>query len=82
MHTETLSLRISKPELAALRRRARREGLSQGTLVRQALRSYGVTPEPAPAKSGYDVIHHLVGRLRGGARDLSTNPAHLDGYGR
>src|SRR5262245_47383212 len=45
MQTETLSLRISKAERRALRERARREGVSQGNLVRRALRAYGVTPE-------------------------------------
>ena len=82
MQTETLSLRISKSERRALRERARREGVSQGSLVRRALRAYGITPAPASEKSGYDVIKHLVGRSRGGAKDLSTNPKHLEGYGR
>ena len=81
MHTETLSLRISKTERQALQAHARREGLSQGSLVRRALRAYGVTPEAGSAKSGYDVIRHLLGRNRGGAKDLSTNPKHLAGYG-
>ena len=83
MKTETLSLRISKAESRALREQARREGISQGSLVRRALRAYGVTPEPEPTKSGYDVIKHLLGKKRGGAKDLSTNPRHLiKDYGR
>jgi hypothetical protein len=81
MQTETLSLRISKAESRALRERARREGVSQGSLVRRALRAYGITPG-AEGKSGYDVIQHLIGRNRGGPADLSTNPRHLDDYGR
>jgi hypothetical protein len=82
MHDETLSLRISKAESRALRERARREGISQASLVRRALRAYGVTPEAAPGKTGYDVIKHLIGKSRGGPADLSTNPEHLDDYGR
>jgi Ribbon-helix-helix protein, copG family len=82
MQTETLSLRISKAEIRALRARARKEGISQGGLVRRALRAYGITAEPEPGKSGYDVIKHLLGRSRGGAKDLSTNPQHLKDYGR
>jgi hypothetical protein len=81
MQTETLSLRISKAESQALRERARREGVSQGNLVRRALRAYGVTPEPTPGKSGYDVIKHILGKNRGGSKDLSTNPKHLADYG-
>lgn len=82
MQTETLSLRITKAERRALRERARQEGISQGSLVRRALRAYGVTPEPDPGRTGYDVIKHLIGKNRGGSKDLSTNPEHLKDYGR
>ncbi|MPY88200.1 MAG: ribbon-helix-helix protein, CopG family [Luteitalea sp.] len=82
MRTETLSIRISRAEIRALRQHARRQGVSQGNLVRRALHAYGVTPEPEPTKTGYDVIKHLLGRNRGGSKNLSTNPAHLAVYGR
>lgn len=82
MQTETLSLRLSKAESNALRRRARAGGLSQGSLVRRALRAYGVTPEPGKAKSGYDVIKHLIGSCPGGPGDLATNPKHMEDFGR
>ena len=82
MQNATLSLRISQAERKALRQRARAEGLSQGSLVRRALRAYGVTPEPDKAKTGYDVIKHLIGSCRGGSPDLSTNPKHMEDYGR
>lgn len=82
MQTETLSLRISKEESRALRRRAREEGVSQGSVVRHALRAYGVTSEPESGRSAYDVIKDLIGKKRGGAKDLSTNPKHLSDYGR
>jgi hypothetical protein len=82
MNDETLSLRISKGELVALKKRARAEGVSQGSLVRRALRAYGVTAEATPRKTGYDVIKHLLGRGRGGSKDLSTNPKHLADYGK
>ena len=76
-----MSLRLSKTERRALRTRARREGVSQATLVRRALRAYGVTPEAEPHKSGYDVIKHLIGAQQGAPADLSSNPEHLDDYG-
>ena len=82
MQTETLSVRISKAESRALRERARQEGISKGSLVRRALRAYGVTPEAESGKTGYDVIKHLIGRNRGKSKDLSTNPKHLKDYGR
>lgn len=82
MQTETLAIRISKAERTAIRQRAKQEKLSQGDLVRRALRAYGVTPEPAKAKTGYDVIKHLIGSCKGGSADLATNPKHLENYGR
>lgn len=82
MQDETLSLRMSKAESRALRERARREGVSRASLVRRALRAYGVTPEAEPEKSGYEVIEHLIGTSRGGPVDLSTSPEHLADYGR
>lgn len=81
MQTRTLAIRISKAERVALRQRARQEKLFQGDLVRRALRAYDVTPEPFAARIGYDVVKHLVGCYRGGPKDLSTNPKHLDGLG-
>lgn len=82
MQVETLSIRISKAESKALRARARVERISQGALVRRALRAYGVTSEPEKAKSGYDVIQHLIGSCRGGPKDLATNPKYLEDFGR
>lgn len=82
MQTHTLSLRVSAAESRALEERARKEGISKGSLVRRALRAYGVTPELGSGETGYDVIKHLVGKARGGSRDLATNPDHLAGYGR
>jgi hypothetical protein len=82
MNDQTLSLRISKLESQALRRRAREEGISQGSLVRKALQAYGITPEPPQEKTGYDVIKHLIGKSRGKSKDLSSNPKHMDGYGK
>jgi hypothetical protein len=82
MQDETLSLRISKDESRALRERAQREGVSRATLVRRALRAYGITSEPESEKSGYDVIKELIGKSKGGPKDLSTNPEYLDDYGR
>jgi hypothetical protein len=81
MQVETLSIRISKAERKALRQRARAEKLSQGAIVRRALRAYGVTPELEKAKTGYDVIKHLIGSCKGGSTDLATNPKHMEGYG-
>ena len=51
MHTKTLAIRISPAEREALRQRAAAEQVSQGDLVRRALRAYGVTPSEDPPRS-------------------------------
>lgn len=82
MQTKILSIRISKAESRALRAQARREGISQSMLVRRALCAYGVIPEFDSKRTAYDMIKHLLGKNRGGPRELSTDPKHLARYGR
>ncbi len=82
MNIETLSIRLSKAERAALRTAARRGKISQGQLVRRALRAYGVAPREKPAPSAYDLVKHLIGKNKGGPGDLSTNPKYMEGFGR
>ncbi|HEV8072681.1 MAG TPA: CopG family transcriptional regulator [Opitutaceae bacterium] len=82
MNVETLSIRISKSERAALRTMARKEKISQGQLVRKALRAYGVAPKEKAIPSGYDLVKDLIGKYTDGPGDLSTNPKYLEGFGR
>ena len=82
MQVETLSIRLSKAERGALRTAARRGRISQGQLVRRALRAYGVGPKEQPAPSAYDLVKHLIGKNKDGPGDLSTNPRHLENFGR
>ena len=82
MHVETLSIRLSKPERAALRIAAKRGKISQGQLVRRALLAYGVTPKGTVAPSAHDLVKDLIGKNKGGPGDLATNPKYLEGFGR
>jgi len=79
MHTETLSIRLSQAERTALRTAARKRRISQGQLVRQALRAYGVAPKEQPAPSAHELVRHLIGKYKDGPGDLSTNPKYLEG---
>jgi hypothetical protein len=81
MHVETLSIRLSKAERTALRRAAKKDKISQGQLVRKALRAYGVVPHENAAPSAYDLVKHLIGKQSGGPSDLSTNPKYMEGFG-
>ncbi len=82
MHVETLSIRLSRAERTALRTAARKGRISQGQLVRQALRAYGVAPKEQSAPNAYDLVKNLIGKYKGGPGDLSTNPKYLEGFGR
>lgn len=82
MQVETLSIRISKSERAALRAAARKGRTAQAQIVRQALRAYGVVPKEAGKPSAYDLVKDLIGKYTDGPGDLSTNPKYRDGFGR
>jgi predicted transcriptional regulator len=59
---------------------AERHQLSRSEVVREALASY--LDEPAGKSGSFaEQAADLAGSLTGPA-DLSTNPSHLDGYGR
>ncbi len=82
MHVETLSIRISKGERAALRAAAKKGKTSQGQIVRLALRAYGVAPKEKTAPNAYDLVKDLIGKYKDGPGDLSTNPKYMEGFGR
>ena len=82
MNVETLSIRLSKAERAALRMAAKRGKISQGQLVRKALHAYGVGPVKSAAPTAYDLVKDLIGRQSGAPSDLSTNPKYMEGFGR
>lgn len=82
MQVETLSIRLSKAERAALRTAAKKGKISQGQLVRKALCAYGVAPTEKPAPNAYDLVKDLIGKNKGGPGDLSTNPKYMAGFGR
>jgi len=60
-----------------------REHLTKSELVRRALVAYISQRNAAvPAMSALDQAGDLVGCFSGGPSDLSSNPRHLDDFGR
>ena len=60
-----------------------REHLSKSELVRRALVAYVRQRQTgAPVVSALDQAGDLVGCFSGAPSDLSSNPRHLDGFGR
>jgi hypothetical protein len=78
----TISIKID-PELErALVLASERERLSKSELMRRALVSYLNQRSAAAAPSALDLVGDLAGCFSGGPADLSSNPRHLDDFGR
>ena len=79
----TISIKID-PELErALVLASEREHLSKSELIRRALAGYlNQRSSATSAPSALDLVGDLAGCFTGGPADLSSNPHHLDDFGR
>lgn len=81
-----ISLKVTDALDALLSEQAQRHRLSKSELVRRALMAFlrapdaGAPSAPQPA-SAADLVADLLGCCEGAPSDLSTNPAHLRGFG-
>jgi hypothetical protein len=81
-----ISLKLTEDLDAQLSEQAQRRRLSKSELVRRALTAFLQAPDapmaaqPMPA-SAADLVADLVGCCEGAPSDLSSNPAHLRGFG-
>ena len=79
----TLTIKISSTMEQELLKASDQAHLSKSELVRRALEAYiGQRRTTAPFVSALDQAGDLVGCFSGGPSDLSSNPHHLDGFGR
>ena len=79
----TLTVKISKQLRSRLVAAARRRGVTQSDLVRQAI-EHALLEDPLPGPSAYDLIADLIEKLpkpKGPPTDRSTNKKYLEGYG-
>jgi predicted DNA-binding protein len=74
----TVSLKIPEALHRRLVAAARKAGKSKSALLREALEDH---LNGAPALSAYDLAKDLLGSVRGGPPDLSTNPKYMEGFG-
>lgn len=80
---KTLSVKIPDALQARLAAACRSRGVSQSSLLREALEAHLSDAQGrngAKAPSCYDLVADLAGSLEGPS-DLSTNPRHMDGFG-
>ena len=63
------------------RRCAGRDSLAILRLIREAVNRY--LRETKPRRSAYDMFKEagLIGCIRGGPKDLATNPKYMEGFG-
>jgi hypothetical protein len=79
-----ISLKLPDALDAELAAQARLRRLSKSELMRRALKAYlqaADSTEAQPAPSAFNRVADLVGCCEGGSPDLSSNSAHLAGFG-
>jgi len=78
---ERMTVRVKKGLKQQLEAEAREKGVSPSEVVRQAIEEH--LRQQQPAETCYDVAKRLgiIGVFKDGPSDLSTNPAHMEGFG-
>lgn len=80
---KTLTLKIPPALDLALAEASDRQNLSKSELVRRAVTAYlGHADGPSATPSALVLAGDLVGCFSGGTADLSSNPRHLEGFGK
>ncbi|WP_165226354.1 ribbon-helix-helix domain-containing protein [Aquisphaera insulae] len=79
---DRITFRVDPALKEQLEAQARAEGIRPSDLVRDALREH--LKRRKPPESAYDLAERLgvIGSAKGLPPDLSTNPAHMEGFGR
>ena len=79
---ERISVRVDERLKKELEAEAREKGVRPSEIVRQALEEH--MRQRKPRESAYDLAKRLgiIGAAKGLPADLSTNPEHMEGFGR
>ncbi len=78
--TITVTMKIPQEMAQKLEAVASRKRVPKSTLMREALGTYLKTQKTKT--NLYERMKAGIGCIRSGKGDLSTNPKHMDGYGR
>jgi metal-responsive CopG/Arc/MetJ family transcriptional regulator len=85
LHEESMkviAVRLPKALNTRLEGQAKRDRKSKSALIRQVLESHLGTRKGRKRLTTLNMVGHLIGSLKGGPPDLSSNPKHLEGFGR
>jgi metal-responsive CopG/Arc/MetJ family transcriptional regulator len=79
---ERINVRVDPRLKQELESEAREKGVSPSDVVRQALEEH--VRQRTPRETCYDLAQRLgiLGSAQGLPADLSTNPKHMEGFGR
>lgn len=78
---KTIAIKLPDELLAEIRYVAEKRGETRSAVMREALEGYFSRKENHDMCSCLDLARDLAGSLHGPS-DLSTNPAHMDRYGK
>jgi predicted transcriptional regulator len=78
---KTIAIKLSDELLAEIRNVAQKRGETRSAVVRQALEQCFSLKDHRETRTCLDLARDLAGSFQG-PEDLSTSPAHMDGYGR
>ncbi len=81
MSSQRITIRVSESLVKRLKKHAGLKGRPESVLVREALENY--LGEAPISSSAYDLAREsgLIGCVRRGPSDLSTNRKHFEGFG-
>ena len=81
MFSKRITIRVSESLVRSLKKQSGMSGRPESVLVREALEKY--LGEDTPSQSAYSLARNagLIGCVRGGPSDLSTNREHFRGFG-
>jgi predicted DNA-binding protein len=82
MSTQRITIRVPSALRDRLRSRSRSNGQTPSEIIRAALENY--LDHGTRRKSAYDLAKEagIIGCATGGPDDLSTNPRHMEGFGK
>jgi Ribbon-helix-helix protein, copG family len=79
---ERINVRVDKRLKEELAAEAREKGVQPSVIVRQALEEHMRSRTPRPDCRDLAERLGLIGAVKGLPADLSTNPEHMEGFGR
>jgi Arc/MetJ-type ribon-helix-helix transcriptional regulator len=79
----TVSVKLSPALASRLTAEARKKRVSKSDLIRDSLQRTLTLDKNKSARKPTvgDLVGHLMGKLKGGPHDLSTNKKHMEGFG-